>query len=212
MIQKVMSHIQRDGLIPFIKQLFKFLKNKIFLYQNHYIFQKKLDGLKETEIKAKDFNLRVIPTEEQLFNLLKNGFNINPPFSIKNFEKKISQGQILFCAFIGKNLAHSSWVVMSNNIKIHPPLNINYSKEAFIWYCITAPEYRGLGLYPYTLSKILEFLERNGKSTAKLAIRKDNIPSIKGASKIGFEIHGEGKFLKLFGWIFWKEKSIEKHL
>ena len=208
MIQKAMSHIQRDGLISFVKQLFKFLKNKIFLYQNHYIFQKKMDELKEPEIKAKDFNLRVISTEEQLFDLFKNGFNINSPFDIKDFEKKISLGQILFCVFIGKDLAHSSWVVMSNNIKIHPPLNIKYQQEAFIHYCITAPEYRGIGLYPYTLSKIFEFLERNGKSTAKLTIQKNNISSIKGATKVGCEVCGEGEFLKLFGRTFWKEKSI----
>ena len=212
MIQKAMSHIQRDGLISFIKQLFKFLKNKIFLYQNHYILQKTLEELKELETKVKGFDLRIVSTKEELHNLLKEDFDINSPFSIEDFERKISQGQILFCIFIGKDLAHSSWVVTSNNIKIHPPLNINYSKETFIWYCITAPKYRGLELYPYTLSKIFEFLKKNGKSTAKLTIQKDNAPSIKGATKVGFEVCGEGKFLKLFGRTFWKEKSIEEHL
>jgi len=206
MIQKVISHIQRDGLISFIKQLFKFVKNEIFLYQNYYIFQKTFDELKELKIKVKDFNLRVVSTEEELHNLLKEGFNISSPFSAEDFEKKISQGQILFCVFVGKDLAHNSWVVTSNNIKIHPPLNINYQKEAFIHYCITAPEYRGIGLYPYTLSKIFEFLKRKNLSKAKLTILKDNTPSIKGATKVGCEVCGEGTFLKLFLLKFWKEQ------
>jgi hypothetical protein len=173
MISRAISEIQRDGLIPFTKHVFKFIKNKFFLCQNHYILQKTLEELKEPEIKVKDFDLRIVSTEEELHNLLKEGFNINTPFSIENFERKISQGQILFCIFIGKDLAHSSWIVMSNNVKIHPPLKINYQKEAYIHYCITAPEYQGMGLYPYTLSKILEFLKRKNLSKAKLTILKD---------------------------------------
>jgi len=209
MISKAMTEIQRNGLISFIKQVFKFIKNKIFLYQNYYIFQKNLEELKEFKIiKVKDFDLRIISTPGELYNTLKEGFNVNSPFSIEDFERKINQGQILFCIFMGKDLAHSSWVVIDNNVKIHPPLNIDYQKEGYIHYCITAPDYRGIGLYPYTLSKIFEFLKRKNLSKAKLAILKENTPSIRGATKVGFEVCGMGKFLKLFGRTFWKEKSI----
>jgi len=42
---------------------------------------------------------------------------------------------------------------------------------------------------------------------------KNNAPSKKGATKVGFEVYGEGKFLKLFLLEFWKEqlkKNIKK--
>ncbi|MGO1368494.1 hypothetical protein [Senegalia sp. (in: firmicutes)] len=66
--------------------------------------------------------------------------------------------------------------------------------------CNTNINYRGLGLYPYILSKIVRDYN-NDKTRIFMIIRKENVPSQKGAMKIGFkkiEALRKNNFLKTY--------------
>jgi ribosomal protein S18 acetylase RimI-like enzyme len=211
---KAVFHIQREGLIAFIKQLFSSLKDKVFLYQEHYIFQKDLNNLNTTESerfapKVKGYDFKVISAKEEVCELLERGFSINPPFSIDSFYERLVQGQIAFCIFVGKDLAYSSWAVLNNNVRIHPPLkNINYDKEAYLVYDVTSPKYRRLGLHTYGSIRRFEYLKEMGKTRGILTVLKNNELAIRTQRKLGSEICGEGKYLRLFKWTFWKKKTL----
>jgi len=212
--KKAKFYIPREGFFRFIKRSFSFLKSKVFLYESHYIFQKSLDNVIKSERfapKIKNYDFKIISTIEEMHDLLGRGFSINSPFSISSFSKRLGQGQIAFCIFVEKDLANSCWAVMNSNVKIDPPLrDINYKEDAYLWNDVTAPQYRRLGLYTYGSLKGLQYLKEMGKSRGILAIRKDNEPAIRTQKKLGLEICGEGNYLRLFMWTFWKEKSIEK--
>jgi hypothetical protein len=210
--KKATLYIQREGLIAFVEQLFSVFKNKVFLYQEHYIFQKNFNNVTNSDCfapKVNDYYFKVISTIEEMSELLKKGYSINLPFSISTFNERLNQGQIAFCIFIEKDLAYSCWAVVNNNVRIHPPLNnINYEKEAYCWYDITGLQYRKLGLHTYGSFKRLEYLKEIGKTRVVLTVQKNNQPAIKVQNKLGLKICGEGKYLRLFMWTFWKEKPL----
>lgn len=204
------AYIQENGLISFIKKAFLFLKNKAstnVLYQEHYIFEKNNDDVKIFEPKIKNVCFEIVRTEEQLSDLLNNEFTINQQFNINQFKKWLSNRETICCTFVEKDLASIVVVTRKENIKIHPPINVNYKKESYLHHTITAPEYWRLGLYAYTMSKVFKFLEEEGVCISKYTVLKDNLPPIKAATKFGVNRSGEGKFLKFFPLIFWNEKS-----
>lgn len=76
-------------------------------------------------------------------------------------------------------IAHKSCVI-GKNYKF-PFLS---KSEAEIGPCFTAPDFRGKGIYPYVLRKILS---EGGYNGYYMIVRNDNISSIKGIEKAGFE-------------------------
>lgn len=214
--RKAKFYLLREGLFRFIKRSLSFLKSKVFLYESHYIFQKSLDNVIESEHfapKIENYDFKIISTMEEMHDQLGKGFNINSPFSISTFCKRLNQGQIAFCIFVKKDLAHWSWVAMNRRVlkkvKGHPPLNVNSEQEACVWGSNTPPRYGGLGLYTYSLSRVYEYLKEIGKSRAIFTVLKDNEPVIRAQTKLGAKVCGEGNYLRLFGRTFWKEKSIK---
>ena len=59
--------------------------------------------------------------------------------------------------------------------------------EAYIWDCVTLPEYRGRGLYSALLSYILAELHKVGVRRTWIGASLDNQASIKGFMKAGFQ-------------------------
>lgn len=191
-------------LVDIIKSSLSFIKDKTFMYQDHYLL-KRSTNISETLKKSPDINLKVFSCLQELEDIINEGYILDNFFKLSDFERKFAEGQILFGIFINKNLVHTSWVVLKDNTCIHPPLKINYITESYVHYCITHPNYRGKGLYPYALQEICNFLQKEGKSKAKMSIEKKNLSSLKGAKRSNFIIYGEGKYLKLLNFTYWKE-------
>lgn len=215
--RKARIYIQREGVIAFIKQAILVFKNKVFLYREFYIFSLNLNDVAEAEQfytpKVKDYDFKVISAKKKLDELLERGFTVNFPYSTSVFNERLDSGQITFCIFIKKELAWSVWAVVNSNVEIDPPVkNIDYEEEAHLWYAFTAPQYRGLGMHTYGSFKSIKYLKEIGKSRIIFTTRKDNEPAIRTPKRFGSEIRGEGKYLRLFGLTFWKEKPIEKNL
>jgi len=197
--------MQKEGLVSLIKQVFSNLITNLDVY----IFKKDLDLVNEYKPKIKDFTLEIISFDDQLFDLIEDGFKIVLDLNIDELVHRIIRGEVLFCVFVGKNIAHRSWVAMNESGETDMPLKMNWEKEAYIQQCVTNPKYRGMGLYPYTLSKIFEFLREKGKSVAKIIVTKNNIPSIRGVMKAGFKVCSQARYIRLFFLVeFLREKDI----
>ena len=206
--------LQREGLLPFIKRAFLFsvvLVRSSFGYGNYYIYEKKLNEMNDFEFKPKIQNiiLKIISTTDQIDEVSNEGFDFSFYSNIETFKERSNKEAILFCVFIGRYLAHASWVAMKKKSNMDPVLSLlikDWQKKASIGPSITNPKYRGLGLYPYTLCKICEYLKGENKQSVNITTSKHNTPSIKGISKAGFEISGEMRYLKLLFLEFLKEK------
>lgn len=204
--------LRRDGLICFIRRVFFFSVRLFYDYQVYYIYQKALNVTSEGTAmpKIQNSSLNIISNPDQVNELMDNGFDINLDLGTEEVKRRLNEGALLFCVFIGQELAHISWVALTNKAKMDfIPLYIDYQNEAYIENCVTTPRYRGMGLYPYTLCQILQFLETKNKTRVKIATQKANTRSIKGITKAGFEIWGSKKLFKILRLAIWKEEPIK---
>jgi len=207
--------LQHEGWLSFLKQGFSFVRNLFFSYGDYYIYERELSGLSETEFASKipDATLKIVSTTQELEGLMVEGFDINRYFDAEELKLRINKGMILFCVFIGKNLAHRSFVAMNSKANVDPVLSrpvINWQNEASIGPCTTYIKYRGLNLYPYTLSQICRYLQRENKQNVKITTSKYNSSSIRGIEQAKFRICREARYLRLFHLKFWKEKPIKE--
>ena len=207
--------LQREGLLPFIKRAFlfsvRYLVRFFFSYGNYYIYEKTLNEMTEFEFTPKTQNptLKILYTPMEVDELIAEGFDFSSYSNIENLKEGLSKGAMLFGVFIGRELAHTSWVAMNNATAIYDPLfqKMNYRDAGYIGPCNTNQVYRGIGLYPYALTQICKLLKEKGKSKALINTAKSNSSSIRGIIKAGFEISGEARYLKLLFWEFWKERQ-----
>jgi RimJ/RimL family protein N-acetyltransferase len=104
-------------------------------------------------------------------------------------------------------IGHISWIYY----KHHHNRILDLSKnEAEIKYSFTEPKFRGRGLYPATLVKIQKYLKDNGYRKVFICVDMENIASIKGIQKSGFEILSRIKIIKFMGLQLNKKYSTHK--
>ncbi len=215
LLRKNKDILREEGIIPFIKQAFSFLVglffDYIFNYKTCYIYENTLDGPRFTP-KIKHVDLKIPSTLQKLDELIANGFDLSSR-DINILKKRISQRAIPFCAFAKQDLAHITWVALTEGAKraVDPfPLKIDWRNEACSGLSWTNPNYRRMGIYTYIYSEIFRFLKERGQSKDKFRIDKDNIASHNALIKLGSEIYAEGYTLKILRWKFYKEKPIRR--
>jgi GNAT superfamily N-acetyltransferase len=208
--------LQRDGLLPFIKRAFLFsLKSLVrsFRYGNYYIYEKTLNEMNEFKFTPKIQNviLKIICIPTEVDDLIAEGFDINSYLPTDELKTRINKRAILFCVFVGKELAHTSWVALDNKANMDPvPFEIDWQNEACLGPSYTNPKYRGLGVYTFVMSKIYKFLKEKGWLKAKFTVNKKYIAPQKAHAKLGTKIVGEARHLKLLLWEFWRVKPLKE--
>jgi len=156
---------------------------------------------------AADCDLIVVTTPEELDDLLRRGLSIDSPFSIKNACRMLSERKEGLLTFKQRDLVSWIWVSMDEKGHIHPCIKrMDYTKEAYVGYALTAPPYRGLGLITYENAKHAEYLRGKGKSATISATLKDNKPARRVQERLKSRICGEVKLVRLLVWEFWTEK------
>lgn len=205
--------LRDEGAVPFIKRAFLFLISPLFRRETYYIYGKDLNERREIDsaLKIQKVTLKIISVPQQVDELAAEGFDFSPQLSINNLKERLNKGAMLFCVFVGKDLAHTSWVAVQDKANIDPIASkMHYQEQAYIGASATKPAYRGLGLYPYTLCQICKVLEEAGKQRVVISTTGDNRPSIKGITKAGFELYKRGCYSKLLLWKSWKEQPIKE--
>lgn len=107
-------------------------------------------------------------------------------------------------ALVDGKVAHRSWW------KPHPglqrglagaPLLTLGPGEAFIHYCETVPAFRGRGIYPRALQKILATLASEGVRRVRIACEDGNAASLRGIERAGFVREGSVHVRARLGWV-----------
>lgn len=213
LFQKGIRVLRIYGMVTFIKRFFLFLSQNIFVFKAYYLCRKSLNNSLKPDLilKGSDPVLFIIHSPSEVDKLLQDGFDFGPYQDIQDIKKLLTNGAILFCIFFGKKWAHTKWASINSGLNIDPFFEqLRHQDEVCIGTCSTNPEYRGLGLYPYALSKICEFFKTKGISTAVISTAKNNVASIAGISKAGFSFHSEGYNLNILGFQIWRERQTSK--
>ena len=165
----------------------------------------------ESTPKIKDFVFEIVTTGQRLKDLAAQGcdFGIN----IIGAEEKLNKGAIMFCIFMGKELACVHWAA-ANQEAINTLINKTCYKtdfsnnEAYLGWSETNPKYRRAGLSMYVILEKVRLLTTMGKTTGKCLVARNNVASRKAIIKCGGRIYGEGRYLKILSWKSWKEKPV----
>jgi len=204
--------VQTEGLPAFVRRAFLVVVRFFFSCENYYIYEKTLNDANELQFTPKIPNctLKIVSTPEEVDELIAEGFHINAYLDISGTKARISRKAILFCAFVGKELAYKSWIAFSEEAKRDVdmlPYTVDFETEACLGDDETVPKYRRLGIHTYVTIKRYQFVNERGLKS-KLTVRRDNIAAQKTQSRVGSRIYAEGRYLKLLGWKSWKEKPI----
>ncbi len=148
--------------------------------------------------------LKIIKRPEEFDTLISKSFDLGACPFLKDAKEGLDRGAVLFFLFVGKTLAHSSWVSLDNYAAFLDPVfqKLRFEGTGYIGPCYTGPLYRGKGFYPYVLSRICEFLKENGKRRVLICTKTTNHPSIRGITKGGFVLIAEVLSVKLLLWRF----------
>ena len=202
-INVILKEIERvlneEGFLSLLRQLFLTF-NTFFLYQNN---------LNSPVIapEISNITIKTLSEPEQLEQLMQQGFTFHSyHMSAQQCKQRLISGAILFCAFVGKELAHGSWAATSSNAysDFHP-FHMKYEHTAYIGGTMTIPKYRRKGINVYVHSKIFQYLKEKGISMAIIAIEKDNVIAQDSQNKLGSIMFGKGYYLRLlflrFKWL-----------
>lgn len=182
-------------------------KRSLFTYGTVYIYENTLHG-PSIACKVNNLTLRIIDCLEDFDKLLADGFDFSSyEMSIQQCKERLGRGAILFSAFVGKELAHGSWVGMSR--RSHGDFYtfpMDYGHTACIGGTMTTPKYRRKGINVYVYSEMFRYIREKGLSKAVFQIHKDNIASRSSQAKLGSYVWGTGHHLRLltlfnFKWL-----------
>lgn len=184
--------LHEEGFLSLFKQLF-------FTYRACFLYENTLDG-SVFACKADNLTLKLISDPGELEQLLLKGFTfLSYPMSIEQCKQRLNKGAMLFCAFVGKELAHGSWVATSRKAgsDFHSLPIGGDEHTAYIGGTVTIPKYRRKGINVYIHSEIFRYLKEKGLSRAVIAIDKGNIAAQNSQNKLGSNICGRGYYVRL---------------
>lgn len=169
------NHRPMDVTMDIFVKIYKFIKAR--LYINDIIILYKLDK-HIVQTSTADIYLA---SEKNLKDIL----SFQAQNYIKIFQDFLKIGDEGYFAYIKNICVHRSWVKKNEQI-VYPHQFSPYQlkkDEIFIHYCETSSKYRGLNIYPHTLSTIIQ---NHKDKKILIAVNDKNIASKKGVEKVGF--------------------------
>lgn len=205
--------MQTEGLPSFVRRAFLFVVRPFFTYGNYYIYEKDLSRYEEViKFKPKVPNciIKVVCTLGDLDKLAAEGYDLK----VMDFRPKLEKDALAFCLFVGRKLAHITWVAPNQGAKReidYLPYKINFEAgEVCSGASFTDPAYRRRGFLSHTYSYIFAYLVKKGVVKDRFTIEVNNVASQKAHAKFTPTIIGIGRYLKILRWQSWKEKPMEE--
>jgi hypothetical protein len=196
-IQKGLSILRTQGVMPFLKKFVSSIQNRIYLRQKYFVYEW---VSQQRQLTLPDGFVLVKITDSEGLNKLSI---TNQP--IKDL---ISSGVVVFYILSNNLIAHTTMIATKKEHKIDVLApKMDYEGIGYIGACETAEEHRGKGLYSYTITEAAKHLESIGRK-AIITTDELNQASIKGIEHAGFKLRGVGLYTKILFWDLWKEISV----
>jgi len=122
---------------------------------------------------------------------------------IPQLDKKLSASNCCYYVCIGNHLAHQNWVFF----KSHLLNQFGLPKLPVLGDGFTLEQFRGQGIQPFVLTKMLRDLASQGYKGAYTLVSPSNASSIRGVEKAGFVLKMRLKGSRLLG-IYYRKTII----
>ena len=212
-MSKAKRILHEEGLLVLFKRLLLSLTNYLFSYLSFDIYESALDPLHMT-VEVDNLTIRVITREEEVDHLPYEDFY---PSKSSRDKEIVNKGAILFCAFVGNELAHVTQVFIGRKAHEIYPLSFAMQYGHTVGLAgFTAPKYRRKGIHVYTRSKALQYLRSKGFSKA-WDVQNGNIAARNAVLKVGYYFWGKSYRLRLLSllnieWIKPKSRLASRHM
>lgn len=218
MFKRAQQIYRTQGLIKLLQQVLTWLREQFFEYNAYYLYCLSIED--DPSIRdanpvppLEDISFRIVSTIREADELEADGFEFYSV--IYNARGKLESEAIATCVFVGKELANLGWVAMTQEAKDsfkQPPFKVDFSSgDCWSSQAWTKPKYRRTGLLVYADMKRRQFQLQQGVRVSKWAINKRNIPPQKFMTKLSRQICGQGRYLSILWWKFWKEEPLTPH-
>jgi hypothetical protein len=212
LIARARHILKTEGLISLAGKALNYLRRRLFLYQNVYLYEHTLKERNGADYMPglQGFTHRVIASNRQADEVASEGFDDirNRPVLL-DARRCLDKGAIAFCIFVGTELAHISWAATSEQAKKTfdaLPYRVAFSQgQVCTGGTVTLPEYRGSGFMGYGYYKKLDYLRQRGYATSRNAVAKGNVASQKVHARFGPRIYAQARYLRILRWTLWRE-------
>ena len=183
--------LHEEGFLSLCRKSLLFL---LCSYTCNNIYESTLDP-PEVTCGVSDLTIKMITRQEEIEQLESEQL-VDEGFGFARDKEIVSKGAVLFCAFVGSELAHITQVFIGTAAhRIHP---FSFAMQHTVGLAaFTAPKYRRKGIHLWTRSKALEYLKQKKISKAWDVQDKDNIAVRDSLVKLGYYLWGYGYRLRL---------------
>jgi hypothetical protein len=216
MLFKKAKHIYRtQGLVPFTRSALAFSIRLVLRYERYTLHNNvcfsadTLARLSEADLvpKGGHCTLEIVSSNLEADKLADKGLECRSSDGVD--EDRLGRGAVMFCLFQGREPVHKSWLATSKgamrSLTVIPfPVNFDEG-EAYVGRTLTEPGFRRRGFWVYSAFKMQKYLEENRVTVAKCIVLKDNVAAQSAHSKYGDLPYGQGRYLRILWWGFWKE-------
>jgi hypothetical protein len=209
--------IKHEGVISLISRGFAFLLHRGFIFEDYYVILTKInisaeehetDFLPETD----NYYLHIISTNREADALAANGFDFTA-YEL-NLRASLNKGAVVFCIFIGKELAHI--VCAADNLRgkdnVDPrPFAVNFKDgEIVTGRALTVPKFRRLHLRIYSGYMLRKFCREKCISRIKGTVRANNYATLVNMAQFTFHnAVSKCRFIKILWFRHLKETKME---
>ncbi len=202
MYNKIKITIDQYGYKNFFIRVFKsFLKRIGFTFEKFFILRINLDK-KIVPPKPKiDIDVKELDSNN-IDSAIDLGFSNN---KLNLLKKRLdSNTYIALGAFHNEKLIYLCWLSLKffeSSVDMGDKITLG-SDTGLLLDAFTHPDYRSLGIHSYMNAIRLNKLIDLNKNKAIVLVLAENTHAIKSQIKVGFEITGTIRFIKIFGKIF----------
>lgn len=191
------------------RKSFYFPLSKTFSVKKYFLLKQDLTTPQSTPELPRNIEWFLLENIEELERLLSEGYFFKgtdekgKAFMNESIARtRISERQMLDLAFRNKQLVYTRSIVSAHSlpfVRLLPTMTFT-EKEVYSWHANTPVFFRMLGYHKTFTRQVKYILQQKGIEKIYLAIRKDNIPSLKSHLDAG------GEIIKSFYIIRWKKK------
>lgn len=174
-------------IMRILKQLGSFIRHPPAIYGCFYIYEHTLDSdTPSTPSKVEGLTLRKITQAVELEDLSVDSRDI------AGYRGLLDKGGIVFCAFVGTELAHTSGIALSreaHNSRMGAAF-VPYGYATLMAVSRTAEKYQRNGIHSYVQSEVYRYLVDRGASKVVTTINKKAIAAQNAQIKLGSQFIG----------------------
>jgi hypothetical protein len=129
--------------------------------------------------------LKVIPIDVIIYSMTKDTIEEFPKLDYIIQSESIHKNKTMFYIKVGDTVIHQSFLFKKVFL-----LRLINKIGPTIGDCVTISAYKGKSIYPFVINYIArEELLKNNQDEVFIVVNADNLSSIKGIEKAGFQLH-----------------------